>query len=91
MFYTLVEPVFVSCALNCLLHFGRAHVHKGSTLRGGVVKGARQRKRASIEHTDKSRKRPKGDLQQHLQQFFHHYCQEEKESNDEEAKEYKNV
>ncbi|XP_056890529.1 ankyrin-2-like isoform X2 [Takifugu flavidus] len=65
----------------------RAHVHKGSTLRGAVVKGAGQRKRASIEHTDKSRKRPKGDLQQHLQQFFHHYCQEEKESNDEEAKE----
>lgn len=86
MFYSLGEPVFVSCALNCLLHFGRAHMHKGSTLRGAVVKGAGQRKRASIEHADKSRKRPKGDLQQHLQQLFHH-CQEEKENNDEEAKE----
>lgn len=62
-------------------------MHKGSTLRGAVVKGGGQHKRASIEHVDKSRKGPKGDLQQHSQQLFHHYCQEEKESNYEEAKE----
>lgn len=62
-------------------------MHKGSTLRRAVVKEAGQRKRASNEHADKSRKGPKGDLQQHLQQLFHHYCQEEKESNDEETKE----
>lgn len=61
-------------------------MHKGSTLRGAVVKGAGQRKRASIGHVDKSRKVLKGDLQQHIQQLFHHYCQEE-EFNDDEAKE----
>lgn len=79
--------MFVFCALSCLLNFGRAHAHKGSTLRRAVVKGAGQRKRASIKHADKSRKGLKGDLQQHLQQLFHHYCQEEKEGNDEEEKE----
>lgn len=62
-------------------------MHKGSTLRGAVVKGAGQRKRASVEHVAKSRKGLKGNLQQHIQQLFHHYCQEEKESNDEEVKE----
>lgn len=58
-------------------------MNEGSNLRGTVVKGAGQRKQASVEHADKSRKGPKGDLQQHLQQLFHHYCQEEKERNDE--------
>lgn len=73
-------------AILCLLcHCAtcRAHMHKGRTQRRTVVKRAGQQKQACVEQVDKSRKGPKCDLQQHLQQLFHHHCQEEKEGDDE--------
>lgn len=60
---------------------------KGRSQRRKVVKGAGQQRQACVEQADRSRKGPKLDPQQHLQQFFHHYCQEEKEDEDEEVKE----
>lgn len=63
-------------------------MHKERTQRRMVVKGARQKRQACVEQADKSRKGPKRDLQEHLPQLFHHYCQEEED--EEEVKE-KNV
>lgn len=54
-------------------------MREGSALRRAVVKGAGRRGRASGGHADESRKGPKRDLQQHLQQLFHHYRPDEKE------------
>lgn len=62
-------------------------MHKGRIQRRKVVKRAGQQRQACVEQADESRKGPKCDLSQHLQQLFHHYCQEEKEDEDEEVKE----
>lgn len=59
-------------------------MHKGRALRQKAVKGAGNREQAYIEQADKSRRGPKRDLQKHLQQLFHPYCQEESEEEEEE-------
>ncbi|XP_065815024.1 ankyrin-2 isoform X5 [Labrus bergylta] len=66
----------------------RAHMRKGRTLRRTVVKGAGQRKQVLLEQVDNPRKGSKThDLQQHLQQLFHRYYEEESEDTDEDIEE----
>ncbi|KAM7010034.1 uncharacterized protein LKV04_001897 isoform 2-T2 [Tautogolabrus adspersus] len=66
----------------------RAHMRKGRTLRRTVVKGAGQRKQVLLEQVDNPRKGSKThDLQQHLQQLFHRYYEEETENTDEDVEE----
>lgn len=61
----------------------RTRTRKGQTLGRTVVKGAGQRKQVSTEQKEKPRKVPKScDLQQHLHQLFHRYCDEKAEDND---------
>lgn len=56
---------------------------KGQTLRRTVVKVAGRRKQVFTEQMEKPRKVPKScDLQQHLHQLFHRYCDEKEEDND---------
>ncbi|XP_075886948.1 ankyrin-2 isoform X3 [Nelusetta ayraudi] len=61
----------------------RARMLKGQTLRRTVVKVAGRRKQVFTEQMEKPRKVPKScDLQQHLHQLFHRYCDEKEEDND---------
>lgn len=67
----------------CPDSISRAHIRKGRTLRRTVVKGAGQRKQVFMEQMETPRKVPKScDLQQHLHQLFHRYCDEEEQDND---------
>lgn len=69
--------------LTCLHSICRARMCEGQTLRRTVVKGAGRRKQVLTEQKEKPRKVPKScDLQQHLHQLFHRYCDEKEEDND---------
>lgn len=58
-------------------------MRKGKTPKPTVVKGAGRRKHVLTEQKEESRKVPKScDLQQHLHQLFHRYCDEKEEDND---------
>ncbi|XP_029948898.1 ankyrin-2-like isoform X2 [Salarias fasciatus] len=58
----------------------RAHVRKGQTRRRTVVRGPGQHRQVLTEQVDGPRNgsNPR-DLQQHLHQLFHRYCEEERE------------
>lgn len=58
-------------------------MRKGQTLRRTVVKGAGRRKQVFVEQKQRGQKVAKScDLQQHLHQLFHRYCDENEEDND---------
>ncbi|XP_032355951.1 ankyrin-2 isoform X14 [Etheostoma spectabile] len=66
----------------------RALMRKGFTHRRTVVKEAGQRKQVLLEQVDNPRKGSKPrDLQQHLQQLFHRFYEDEKEDDEDEEEE----
>ncbi|KAA8594867.1 hypothetical protein FQN60_012002 [Etheostoma spectabile] len=86
---SLVERTAVVEGERTMTHQGdTALMRKGFTHRRTVVKEAGQRKQVLLEQVDNPRKGSKPrDLQQHLQQLFHRFYEDEKEDDEDEEEE----